>query len=184
MCSLAFYPLQWRHNEHDGVSSHRCLLCLLNCWFSRRSKKISKLRVTGLCTGNSPVTSEFPAQKVSNAENVSTARSGELQQKRQNSALLTPVRGFLSQRANYTDILFHVITSSCISIRLFVRLFKGGPLPGPKITFWHLSSPCQQLTSPIKPETPRWRAWHHMQQANSEVQVRMSETYLRAEIEI
>ena len=31
-------------------------------------KKISKLRVTGLCEGNSPVTGEFPAQKASNAE--------------------------------------------------------------------------------------------------------------------
>ena len=31
----------------------------------------SKLRVTGLCAGNSPVTSEFPAQRASNAENVS-----------------------------------------------------------------------------------------------------------------
>ena len=30
-----------------------------------------KLRVTGLCEGNSPVTGEFPAQKTSNAENVS-----------------------------------------------------------------------------------------------------------------
>ena len=36
----------------------------------RRSKKTSKLRVTGLCEGNSPVTGEFPAQKDSNAENV------------------------------------------------------------------------------------------------------------------
>ena len=27
--------------------------------------------VTGLCEGNSPVTDEFPAQKASNAENVS-----------------------------------------------------------------------------------------------------------------
>ena len=35
-----------------------------------RSKKTSKPRVTGLCEGNSPVTGEFPAQKVSNAENV------------------------------------------------------------------------------------------------------------------
>ena len=34
-------------------------------------KKTSKLRVTGLCEGNSPVTDEFPAQKASNAENVS-----------------------------------------------------------------------------------------------------------------
>ena len=37
----------------------------------RRSKKTSKLHVTGLCAGNSPVTSEFPAQIASNAENVS-----------------------------------------------------------------------------------------------------------------
>ena len=35
------------------------------------SKKASKLRVTGLCAGNSRVNSEFPAQRVSNAENVS-----------------------------------------------------------------------------------------------------------------
>ena len=34
-------------------------------------QKISKLSVTGLCTENSPVTGEFPAQKASNAENVS-----------------------------------------------------------------------------------------------------------------
>ena len=37
----------------------------------RRSKKTLKLRVTGLCVGNSPVTGEFPAQRASNAENVS-----------------------------------------------------------------------------------------------------------------
>ena len=35
------------------------------------SKKTSKLRVTGLCAGNSPGTSEFPAQMASYAENVS-----------------------------------------------------------------------------------------------------------------
>ena len=34
----------------------------------RRSKKTSKVRVTGLCAGNSPVTGEFPAQRASNAE--------------------------------------------------------------------------------------------------------------------
>ena len=33
--------------------------------------KKSKLRVTGLCAGNSPVTGEFPAQRASNVENVS-----------------------------------------------------------------------------------------------------------------
>ena len=37
----------------------------------RRSQKISNLRVTGLCAVNSLVTGEFPAQRASNAENVS-----------------------------------------------------------------------------------------------------------------
>ena len=35
------------------------------------SKKTSELHVAGLCEGNSPVTSEFPAQMASNTENVS-----------------------------------------------------------------------------------------------------------------
>ena len=64
-------PLGWRHNERDGVSNHQPHDCLLNRLFGRRSKKTSKLRVTGLCAGNSPGTGEFPAQMASNAENVS-----------------------------------------------------------------------------------------------------------------
>ena len=35
------------------------------------SKKTSKLRVTALCAGNSPVTGEFPAQRACNADYVS-----------------------------------------------------------------------------------------------------------------
>ena len=61
-------PLQWRHNEHAGVSKHQPYDCLLNRLFTHRSKKTSKLRVTGLCVGNSPVTGEFPTQRASNAE--------------------------------------------------------------------------------------------------------------------
>ena len=64
-------PLQWRHNGSDGVSNHQPHGCLLNRLFRRRSKKTSKLRVTGLCVGNSPVTGEFPAQMASNVENIS-----------------------------------------------------------------------------------------------------------------
>ena len=63
--------LQWRHNERDSVSNHQPHDCLLNRLFRRRSKKTSKLRVTGLCAGNSPGTGEFPAQMASYAENVS-----------------------------------------------------------------------------------------------------------------
>ena len=36
-----------------------------------QAQKTSKLRVTGLCAGNSPGTGEFPPQMASNAENVS-----------------------------------------------------------------------------------------------------------------
>ena len=43
-------PSQWRHNG-DGVSNHRRIDCILNRLLRRRSKKISKLRVTGLCDG-------------------------------------------------------------------------------------------------------------------------------------
>ena len=46
--------LRWRHNDYDGVSNHQLHGCLLNRLFRRRSKKTSKLRVTGLCVGNSP----------------------------------------------------------------------------------------------------------------------------------
>ena len=46
-------------------------IVLLKRLFRRRSKKTSKLRVTGLCEGNSPGTGEFPSQRASNAENVS-----------------------------------------------------------------------------------------------------------------
>ena len=63
--------LQWRQNGRDSVSNHQPRECLLNRLIRCRSKKTPKLRVTGLCVGNSSETSEFPAQRASNAENVS-----------------------------------------------------------------------------------------------------------------
>ena len=63
-------PVRWRHNGHDGVSNHQPHDCLLNHLFRHISKKTSELRVAGLCSGNSPVTGEFPAQRASNPEKV------------------------------------------------------------------------------------------------------------------
>ena len=71
MSYLSLKLIQWRHNERDGVSDHQPHDCLLNRLFGCRSKKTSKLRVTGLWEGNSPVTGECPAQRASNAGNVS-----------------------------------------------------------------------------------------------------------------
>ena len=57
------------YDERDGVSNHQPHDRLLKRLFRRRSRK--KLRVTGFCESNSPMTGEFPAQRSSNAENVS-----------------------------------------------------------------------------------------------------------------
>ena len=101
--------LLWSHNEHDSVSNHQRLYCLLNwielimfvehsplikhycevimstiasqttsvsivystvCSYADQRKHQSSA-LLALCTGNSPVTDEFPAQRASNAENVS-----------------------------------------------------------------------------------------------------------------
>ena len=70
-CDVIIMTLRWRHNGLDGISNHQPHHCLLSRLFGRRSKKTSKLRVTGLCAGNSPGTGEFPSQMASNAENAS-----------------------------------------------------------------------------------------------------------------
>ena len=46
-----WHALQWRHNERDGVSNHQRLGCLLNRLVRRRSKKPSKLLITGFVRG-------------------------------------------------------------------------------------------------------------------------------------
>ena len=57
--------LQLRHNERDSVSNHQPHHCLLNRLFGCRSKKTSKLHVTGLCVGKWPVTRKmFPFDDV------------------------------------------------------------------------------------------------------------------------
>ena len=61
--------LQWRHNDSEcvsiaGASIVYSFVCSGEDW-----KETSKLRVTGLCEGNSPVSGEFPSKRASNAEN-------------------------------------------------------------------------------------------------------------------
>ena len=59
------------HCNHYGDVIMDAIASQITSLFRRRSKKTSKLRVTGLCAGNSPGTGEFSAQMASNAENVS-----------------------------------------------------------------------------------------------------------------
>ena len=67
MCTLeSRYALQWRHNEGVGVLITSLTINYPTVYSRCRSKKAPELRVTGVC-----VTGELPAQRVSNAENVS-----------------------------------------------------------------------------------------------------------------
>ena len=62
------FSLEWCHNVQDCVSNQQPHDCLLDRLFWCISTKISKLRLTGLCVGNSPVNGEFPAQRAINAD--------------------------------------------------------------------------------------------------------------------
>ena len=75
MCEIGLIThtaLQWRHIGRD-CAQITILTILYSTVYSGsyQIEKTSKLRVTGLCVGNSPWTNEFPAQMASNAENVS-----------------------------------------------------------------------------------------------------------------
>ena len=52
--------LQWRHNGRDSVANRQPRDCFLSHLLRHRSNKTPKLRVTGLCAGNSQGTGEFP----------------------------------------------------------------------------------------------------------------------------
>ena len=52
--------LRWRHDEYDSVWNYQPHDCLLRRLFRHKSNKISKLHVTGLWDGNSPVTGNSP----------------------------------------------------------------------------------------------------------------------------
>ena len=64
--------LQWRHIMSMMTSQIISLAIVYSTVYSgANQRKSPKLRVTGLCAGNSPVTGEFPAQRASNAKNAS-----------------------------------------------------------------------------------------------------------------
>ena len=120
---------QWRHNERDGVLNHQRPDCLLQRLFRRRSKKTSKHRVTGLCEGNSPVTGEFPAQRASNAENVSIWWRLHVQTRKMHLSKLR----FPALRVVITINVYHKITFLkvviyhfyVVSWQLFTNIVRG-----------------------------------------------------------
>ena len=76
MCSWSsLYCTQVHYNDviMSAMASQITSLTIAyrSVYSRRRLKKTSKLRVTGLCEGNSSVTGEFPAQRAGDTDNVS-----------------------------------------------------------------------------------------------------------------
>ena len=67
------HPLEWRHTEQHGVSSHRHLDCLLSFVqpFFQHINENTKARWHWPLWGNPPLIGGFSSQRASNAENVS-----------------------------------------------------------------------------------------------------------------
>ena len=72
-CKLVLWECRYNDVIMGAMASQITSLTIVcsAVYSMRRSKKTSKLRVTGPLCGNSPVTGEFPAQRASNVENVS-----------------------------------------------------------------------------------------------------------------
>ena len=66
--SVLKIAIQWRHDEHDGVSNNRCLDCLLHRLFRCRSKKHQSPASLAFLRG---IHNWFSSQRASNVENVS-----------------------------------------------------------------------------------------------------------------
>ena len=129
--SVVTYSLQWRYNGHDSISNHQPHDCLLNHLFRRRSKKTSRLYVTGLCAGNSPGTGEFPAQMANNAENVSVwwhhhvaiwsienTFQWNLNKKYKNLKINLKISSAIEQPFCFDLIVFEIYCKPCMSVTL------------------------------------------------------------------
>ena len=136
--------LRWRHNGRDGVSNHQPHDCLPSRLFKGRSQETSKLRVIGLCGGNSPVTGEFPSQKASNAVNVSIWwRHHEAEGYQVQSISLTPGRS-----SNFKRITSeHTLRIKFISTSCEIALGSMSQNTFDKSTFVQVMVWCRQATS-------------------------------------
>ena len=151
LCELHTYvdsTLQWRHSEHDGVSNHRRLDCLFNRLFRRRSKKTTKLRVTGLCEGNSAVTGDFPAQRASNAENVSVHDVIKSQQNHPND-LFAP-----STNRKYPSIRISIWVINSTPLIIWYKIIKKRKeiIVVVTRTMWQIVKSIPYNTTPTKQE--------------------------------
>ena len=137
--NLFAYTLQWRHNRRDGVSNRQPHDCLLNRLIRRRSKKTSKLRVTGLGIHRGPVNSPhkwpvtrkmFPFDDVIMYTGVYRLLDDKLSQKKMPHLGLTqfpPWRKWPPFRRRYVQMHFHERKFS-VFIKMSLKFVPRGPM--------------------------------------------------------
>ena len=96
-------PLQWRHNERDGVTNHQPRDSLLNRLFKVQIKVNIKAPSHWSLSGE--FTGDFPAQKASNAENASIWWRHYAYQ----CVWLSKAKRDLSRSDNYTCLFYQTI---------------------------------------------------------------------------
>ena len=84
-------------------------------------RKPSKLRVTGLCAGNSPVTGEFPARRASNADNVSIGWRHHVTSYCLNSLLLIVFIGGTACNLSHCHVKTHRCHGNAMAWELFLH---------------------------------------------------------------
>ena len=156
--------LQWRHNERDGVSNHQPHDCLLNRLFKPRSNKTSKLRVTGLCAGNSPVLVNSPhkvpiTRKMFPFDDVIM---GKNLMKMYHHVMPTAVSTYVTKChcINYEGTGSGIFSNSCryiqVSIHHWERIKTENHHDDNNWTWWHQRQSLRQL------QCHQWRQnWHH-----------------------
>ena len=137
-------PLHWRRN---GVSNHQPRDCLLSRLFRRRSKKTSKLRVTGLCAGNSPAPVNSPhkgpvTRKMVPFDDVIMHCDDHVRvpyMSRTGIWNITVVHGYVMIHIEaYSDTYMHQVTRLLLVQVMACRLCGSKPLLEPMTTYYQL----------------------------------------------
>ena len=157
--------LQWPHNERDGVSNHMRLDCLLNRLFRHRSKKSSKLRVTDLCEGNSPVTMNSPhkgpeTRKMFPFDDVIMKYSSSFPPRRYRTEWTLHPLASCPDCGIQSEITSLVVMKQNLHIRLYKRsslysVYSENYYTINRVTSWHVS--CKG--NPVLIQGPLFRVW-------------------------
>ena len=171
--------LQWRHKRRDSVSNHQPHDCLLIRLFRRRWTKTSKLRVTGLCAGNSSGTDEFPRKWPVTRKMFSiwwrhhdeTTRNSEILLMKYSTNFLKNSRGYLTWRTLH---LMYGISNWCQLSACHCNQIQTYLTPFPLVALTRINYPAyvpKLVDNIVSNWDQRTRVIHHKQNEECAVPV-------------